>query len=340
MSAVRLRRAAPTTRAATATAPSARPWPRHAGSPRASHASCRRTTSTSSSRSPPSFAPWHSPIRTKLFDLLFAAASETLLELGRDPRWLGAQLGVTAVLHTWTRELDFHPHLHCIVTGGGLTEDGAAWKNARKNFLLPVRVMGALFRGKMLSKLRHALQRGRLDLGGLSPEAVRARLDGLQQVDWVVYAKRPFGGAHHVVRYLGRYTHRAGISNHRLVSLEDEKVTFRTKNGKTLTLHPVEFLDRFVQHVLPPRFVRIRHVGLMAPGNVTRRLDKARKLLTPRRVAGDGAAPQPEPLDVLDWRQLFARLTGIDLRRCRACGAMAVERRPLPERARAPPEAA
>jgi hypothetical protein len=163
----------------------------------------------------------------ELFDMVFAAASETLLELGRDSRWLGAQLGVTAVLHTWTRELVFHPHVHCIVTGGGLTDDGSAWRSARKNCLVPVHVMGALFRGKTISKIRRAQQRGRLELGSSSPQQLRDTLDRLQAIDWIVYAKRPFGGALQVVRYLGRYTHRAGISNQRLVSLEDDKVTFR-----------------------------------------------------------------------------------------------------------------
>jgi len=270
--------------------------------------------------------------------MLFAAASETLLQLGRDPQWLGAQLGITAVLHTWTRELVFHPHVHCIVTGGGLTDDGSTWISARRNFLLPVHVMGALFRGKMLSKIRRALQRGRLELGSSSPQHVRHTLDRLQAIGWVVYAKRPFGGALQIVRYLGRYTHRTGISNQRLVSLADDKVTFRTKDGKSLTLPAVEFLARFVAHVLPPGFVRIRHFGLMAPANVTGRLERARELLMSRRVASD--CPTAAPVDRLDWRQLLARLTGIDLGRCTACGAMAVVRRPLPELARAPPEAA
>jgi hypothetical protein len=154
-----------------------------------------------------------------VFDMLFAAASETLLELGRDPRWLGARLGITAVLHTWTRELVFHPHLHCIVTGGGLTPDGTAWRSCRRDFLLPVRVMGALFRGKLLAKLRDA--RGRGELGQASDAEAFARLlDRLHRTNWVVYAKRPFGGAEQVVRYLGRYTHRIGIRNQRLVSLE------------------------------------------------------------------------------------------------------------------------
>ena len=276
-----------------------------------------------------------------MFDMLFACASETLLELGGDARWLGAQLGVTAVLHTWTRELGFHPHLHCIVTGGGLTPDGSAWRSTRRNFLLPVRVMGALFRGKLLSRLRRHQQRGRLDLGSLSPAQLVCVLDRLQRARWIVYAKRPFGGAEHVVRYLGRYTHRTGISNQRLVSLERDLVTFRTKDGKSLALPATEFLARFVSHVLPAGFVRIRHYGLMAPSNVTGRLKLARqRLLAARRRIASDLAPDADPLETLAWRELLMRLTGIDLQRCATCGALAVVRRPLTEQPRAPPVAA
>jgi hypothetical protein len=281
----------------------------------------------------------------RLFEMLFEAASETLLDLGRDPKWLGAQLGVTAVLHTWTRELAFHPHLHCIVTGGGLTDDATVWRSCKRDFLLPVRVMGALFRGKLLAKLRHAHSRGRLDLGPepLDPEGFRILLDRLERTDWVVYAKRPFGGAEHVVRYLGRYTHRIGISNRRLVSFTHGEVTFRTKSGKSITLAADEFLTRFVQHVLPAGFVKIRHYGLMAPSHATTTLEVARRLLdrSSQRASRDAAtAPSPAPAADLAWRELLCELTGIDLRRCPACGAMAVVRRPLELQPRAPPEAA
>jgi hypothetical protein len=277
-----------------------------------------------------------------LFDMLFAAASETLLELGRDPKWLGAELGVTSVLHTWTRELVFHPHLHCIVTGGGLTADGAGWQRCKRDFLLPVRVMGALFRGKMLSRIRR--DRARLDLGPkwLDPEGFDAMVDRLHRTDWVVYAKRPFGGAEHVVRYLGRYTHRIGISNQRIVSLQRGEVTFRSKSGKSLTLPAQEFLSRFVQHVLPAGFVKIRHCGLMAPSHATTRLEQARRILEalPPR-AHDNARPRTSDAvdSELGWRELLLSLTGIDLRRCPGCGEAAVVRRPLPQ-PRAPPEAA
>ena len=251
---------------------------------------------------------------------------------------------MTAVLHTWTRELTYHPHLHCIVTGGGLTDDATEWRSCKRKFLLPVRVIGALFRGKLLAYLRDAYEHGRLDLGPAEadPGAFAALLDRLYRTDWVVYAKRPFGGAEQVVRYLGRYTHRIGISNHRLVSLKKGEVTFRTKNGKTLTLSAHEFLERFVQHVLPSGFVKIRHYGLMAPSHATTTLETARQLLirSPRRDLHAQAPIAPVPAPDLPWRLLLRDLTGVDLGRCPACGAMAVVRRPLETHARAPPEAA
>ncbi len=252
------------------------------------------------------------------------------------------------MLHTWTRELAFHPHLHCIVTGGGLTADGTEWRRSKRDFLLPVHVMGALFRGKMCSKLRDAHARGRLDLGPepVDPEGLSILLDGLQRRDWVLYAKRPFGGAEHVVRYLGRYTHRIGISNQRLVSLHNGEVTFRTKNGKAITLGAQDFLGRFLQHVLPPGFVKIRHYGLMAPSHATTRLSVARTLLdsSRRRTRDQGSPPSlgGSTDAALPWQELLRQLTGIDVRRCPACGAIAVVRRPLDMHAlaRAPPEAA
>ena len=203
--------------------------------------------------------------REAVFDMLFASAAQTLLTLARDPKRLGAELGVTMVLHTWTRELHFHPHVHAIVTGGGLTADDASWVRSRSDFLFPVRVMGALFRGKMLAALERAHARARIDLGGADTEALRHK-------PWIVYAKRPFGGPEQVVRYLGRYTHRVGISNQRLVSMDERGVTFRTKDGKTTAVPGPELLARFVQHVLPPRFVKIRHYGLHSASHATTRL--------------------------------------------------------------------
>ncbi len=195
------------------------------------------------------------------------AAAQTLLALGRDPKRLGAELGITAVLHTWTRELEFHPHVHCIVTAGGLTADRRRWRPARPRHLFPVQVLGALFRGKVLDALQRRVARG--DLSSRDPVATRRTLGALHGTPWLVYVKRPFGGAQRLFQYLGRYTHRVGLSNQRLVAVTPEAVTFRTKDGRTTTLHPEEFLRRLLLHVLPAGFVKIRHSGLFASRQVS-----------------------------------------------------------------------
>jgi hypothetical protein len=272
--------------------------------------------------------------RNALFDMLFASAAQTLLALARDPKRLGAELGVTMVLHTWTRGLLFHPHVHAIVTGGGLTGDGTRWVAAPRNFLFPVRVMGALFRGKMLAALERAHSLGRINLG-------KVDLQALRKTSWIVYAKRPFGGPEHVIRYLGRYTHRVGISNQRLVGMDERGVTFRTKDGKTITIPGVEMLARFVQHVLPPRFVKIRHYGLHAPSNATTRLALARQKLAPTSAAPPASPDAPAAQQPPDCRELLLRLAGIDISLCPACHQPALIRQALPAtRSRAPPEAA
>jgi len=276
--------------------------------------------------------------RCLVFDALFAAASATLLEFGRDPKRLGAELGITSVLHTWTRDLRFHPHVHCIVTGGGLSPDGEKWVAAPKNYLFPVRALGEVFRGKLLDTLRNAHNGGLLCFDGpgasyADPEEFSALCDRLQKVRWVVYCKPPFGDQAQVFRYLGQYTHRVGISNHRLVSLDQRGVTFRTHSPNTVTLSPDQFLRRFVLHVLPKGFVKIRHHGLFAAGNVHTKLAAARSLLT-SAAQGDSKSTSPPqeqtpPLAPRDFRDHMLALTGLDLRRCRRCGALAVVRCPL-----------
>jgi hypothetical protein len=268
--------------------------------------------------------------RELFFDAMFSAGSQTLLELGQDEKRLGGQLGLTAVLHTWTRDLRFHPHLHCIVTGGGLTPDGTRWKACKQDYLFPVRVLSSLFQGKLLAILDAAHLEGRLLLQGVhgfrgqDDDVAWKRLKRkLYRTKWVSYAKRPFAGAEAVYQYLGRYTHRVGLSNHRLVSATDDGITFRTHGEATVTLPPHEFLRRFLLHVLPPRFVKLRHYGLLAPGNVNTRLVTARRLLdaaskptsTPHPPAPAVEAKVPE-----DWRALLLRLTGLDLTRCPHCG--------------------
>jgi len=267
------------------------------------------------------------------FNLIFAAAAETLLDLARDPKRLGARLGFTAVLHTWSRKLTFHPHVHCIVTGGGLAADGSAWIPARcrGRYLFPQHVLGDLFRGKFLAGLRRLRDDGRLCFDGCCADraptpAFNRLLDTMYRTDWVVYAKRPFAGAEHVYEYLGRYTHRTGISNHRLRSFDDRGVTFATKDGKSITVAPDEFIRRFLLHVLPDRFVKIRHYGLLAPSNATTALERARQLLLEQTSVPRLSPPPTVPKD---WRELLLDLTGHDISRCPRCAVGKMIRHPL-----------
>jgi hypothetical protein len=263
-----------------------------------------------------------------VFALLMRAAAQTLLTLGRDPKRLGAELGITAVLHTWTRELEFHPHVHCIVTAGGLTEDRRRWRPARRRHLFPVKVLGALFRGKVLAALQRDLVRGALS--SPDPVATRRTIRALHQTPWLVYVKRPFGGAKRLFHYLGRYTHRVGLSNQRLVAGTDDAVTFRTKDGRTATLHPEEFLRRLLLHVLPSGFVKIRHSGLFASRQVSTALPIARQLLAQRTPIERQATPS-------SYAALLQRLTGIDITRCPRCEQSPLDRRVLTPYAGRPP---
>ena len=262
----------------------------------------------------------------RFYELLFRAASATLLALCADPGRLGAQPGITAVLHTWTRDLRLHPHLHCIVTGGGLSRDGTRWIAARQRYLLPAKVVSRLFRGKLVAALEEAHAAGELSCAATADFArLRRRLFAKE---WVVYAKRPFGGAQAVFSYLGRYTHRVAISNRRLLSMDGRGVRFLVRGSKIATLAPQDFIGRFLQHVLPEGFVKIRHYGLLAAGNVNTRLAAARRLL-------DGRHPLPGPVLValalfvalwrppseqLGWRERLLLLTGVDPLRCPRCG--------------------
>src|SRR5215471_3195367 len=241
----------------------------------------------------------------RLYDLLFQTASQTLLTLAADRKRLGAHIGVTALLHTWGQNLLFHPHLHCVVTGGGLSADGRRWIAARRGYLLPVKVLGRLFRGKFLAGVKEAYQAGQLTFGGsvaalADPQVFRRWLDALYRQDWVVYAKRPFGGAQQVFRYLGRYSHRVAIANSRLLTLQDGQVSFHWKDyaddqrTKLMRLTADEFIRRFLLHVLPKRFVRIRHYGLFAGRQVSTRLVRCRQLL---------GVPDVEPAVEPAWLQ-------------------------------------
>ena len=213
--------------------------------------------------------------KRRLFSLLFEASAATLLEVAGDPKHLGAEVGFLSILHTWGQKLDRHPHIHCVVPGGGLSLDHARWIGARSHFFLPVRVLSRVFRGKFVAGLRRAFHHDQLALKGAcaslnSDRAFAAFLRTLFRQDWVVYAKPPFGGPEHVLQYLARYTHRVAISNHRLVAVSDTAVSFRWKDyahasrQRTMTIAPDEFLRRFLQHVLPRGFPRIRYFGWLA----------------------------------------------------------------------------
>lgn len=244
--------------------------------------------------------------RRLLYDLLFRAATETLRELALDPRHLGARIGGLLVLHTWGQNLEHHPHVHGVIPGGGLSLDGQRWVASRASFFLPVKVLSRVFRGKFLAELRAMAQRGELQLPGqlaplARPQEWQRFQRGLAQREWVVYAKPPFGGPEQVLKYLARYTHRVAISNERLLRHQEGQVTFSWKNyaaggsRQQMTLSGVEFLRRFLQHVLPKGFVRIRQFGLWSNGQRAKQLARCRELLAAVRPA-EVPASAPEPL--------------------------------------------
>jgi len=259
-----------------------------------------------------------------LYGLLFQAARETLATFGEDPHHLGGEVGGLAILHTWGQTLEQHLHLHCVVPGGALSRDGARWLPAKRGFLFPVRALARVFRGKYIAGLQRAFAQGVLRFAGgvaplAEPVAFRQFLAPLRASDWVVYAKPPFGGPAQVLEYLGRYTHRVAISNDRLVSLEAGQARFRWRDYahanrvKTMTLAADEFLRRFLLHVLPGGFVRIRHFGFLANRGRTAKLARCRALLA--------AGPPPVPAGPEPVATLMLRVTGVDITQCPVCGA-------------------
>ena len=252
-----------------------------------------------------------------VYDILFKTAAETLLTIARDPKHLGAQIGVTMVLHTWGSALTHHPHVHCIVPGGGLSLDGQHWRACKPGFFLPVRVLSRLFRRLFLEQLNTAHRAGDLQFFGqhqaLSDhQTFTGWLTPLQSMDWVVYAKRPFAGPEAVLAYLSRYTHRVAISNSRLIAYDSRGVTFQWKDYrrkgreryKTMTLDTDEFIRRFLIHVLPCGFHRIRHYGLLANGVRRENLTKIRSLLaceTPLLVTDDDDGRSESKLPLSPW---------------------------------------
>jgi predicted RNA-binding Zn-ribbon protein involved in translation (DUF1610 family) len=278
--------------------------------------------------------------RERMFALMFEAASKTVLILSRDKKRLGGMPAVTMVLHTWTRELAFHPHVHAIVSAGALNDEGE-WLESRQNFLFPVKVMARLFRRLFREALLKAFEADELTVRAEHDAPMRR---ALFETKWNVYAKAPFGGAEQVYSYLGRYTHRVGISNARILRADDQRVEFATKNGRTCSLAPVEFLHRFLLHVLPKGFHKIRHYGLCSTHHVAAgTIGKVRALLQPTALARADSKPNPstaaaagdaEPAKAPEtWEECVMALTGIDVLRCPRCAEGRLVRCPLDEHA-------
>lgn len=263
-----------------------------------------------------------------VYSILFRTAAETLRRIAADPKHLGAEIGLVAVLHTWGQNLHHHPHVHCVVPGGGPSLDGTRWVGCRPGFFLPVRVLSRLFRRLFLDQLRAAFEAGDLRFFGelvelAEPITFTHRLRALRRIDWVVYAKPPFGGPQQVLAYLGRYTHRVAIANSRLVSVTDHDVAFRWKDyrhhgkSKLMTLDAHEFIRRFLLHTLPDGFHRIRHYGFLANGHRTDKLALCRRLLDPPAPEPtDKPAEDPAPVPTHD--------------RCPCCGGAMITLRTLP----------
>ncbi len=276
-----------------------------------------------------------------LYGLLFQAVSDTLIEFGANPRWLGGAIAATLVLHTWGQNLGQHPHLHALIAAGALAPDGH-WITSRRGFLFPVKALSPVFRGKFLAGLKQLFSGGTLKLAGssapLADLPARCRLfNTLYEKPWVVYAKRPFGGPQQVLDYLGRYTHRVALSNSRLVSLTDTEVRFRYKDyahgnrRKVLALEPPEFIRRFLLHVLPQRFMRIRHYGILANRAKREKLAQARNALDYQ--------PAPQPPEPESVAAFWLRVASLDIHQCPHCktGRMLVIGPISAPRARAPP---
>jgi hypothetical protein len=258
----------------------------------------------------------------EIYSILFQAASETLLELARDRKYLGAEIGFTSILHTWGQNLMHHPHVHCIVPSGGLSLDGVRWINSRENFFIPVKVLSRKFRGKFLYYLKKSYYNNELKLIGdnhelLENQAFQCFRDKLYKKEWIVYCKPPFSSAEHVLEYLGRYTHRVAISNNRLVFFDNGYVTFKWRDyrdnnkQKFMTVTAEEFIRRFLMHVLPDKFVKIRHYGILSNRNRVTKLKKCKELT--------GTVFKITSISKLSSTELLFKLTGIDLNICPCC---------------------
>ena len=280
-----------------------------------------------------------------VYSILFRATAETLQTIAADPKHLGAEIGFLAVLHTWGQNLLFHPHLHCVIPGGGISPDGKHWIACRPGFFLSVRVLSRLFRRLFLEHLKVAYETGKLQFFSSldrlrDPKEFASYLIPLRQAEWVVYAKPPFGGPEQVLNYLGRYTHRVAISNNRLLDIDHGKISFRWKDyrddsrQKTMTLEADEFIRRFLLHVLPDGFQRLRHYGFLSRRYRQAKLALCRQLLGVNLTLTVTVTQQDKP----DYRDLCEKLTGQSLRECPVCHAgQMVVIAILPALDRAPP---
>lgn len=253
----------------------------------------------------------------EIYNILFKAASEALLQLGKDPKRLGAEIGFVSILHTWGQNLMDHPHLHCIVPGGGLSFDGSRWIHTRKRCFVPVKVLSRLFRGKFLTYLKEAYHDHDLKFTG--QQQFQGLLNELYEKEWVVYCKPPFGSPEQVVEYLGRYTHKVAISNNRIIKIENGRVTFRWRDyrggnqNKFMTVEAFEFIRRFMLHILPDNFVKIRYYGLLSNRNRHTKLKRCQEVLN---VVLNEKQSLTTPTS---WEELILKLTGNDPKTCPCC---------------------
>ena len=256
----------------------------------------------------------------EMYSMLFTAVSETLLELGKDKKYLNADIGFTTILHTWGQNLMYHPHIHCIVPGGGLSTNNSKWIKSKKKFFIPVKVLSRKFRGKYLFYLNELYKKNKLKFPKSISEFQFKELfnefkDSLYKKEWIVYSKAPFSSAEYVLKYLGRYTHRVAISDNRIIKVDKEKIVFKWRDykdknkEKIMSLNPREFIRRFSMHILPDRFVKIRHYGIL--GNRNKKL-KFKRCVEIFRI-------KPKEFENLSSAELFLKLTGIKIGKCKDC---------------------
>jgi hypothetical protein len=269
----------------------------------------------------------------EMYSLLFKAVSETLMELSKDRKYLGAEIGFTSILHTWGQNLMNHPHIHCVVPSGGLSNDGQRWINSKEKFFIPVKVLSRKFRGKFLFYLKKLFCEKGLKLIGENSELakqdiLKLYIDKLYSNEWIVYCKAPFGSAEAVLQYLGRYTHRVAISNNRIIHVENGLVVFKWRDyadnnkEKFMTVTAEEFIRRFIMHILPSKFVKIRHYGILSNRSRVRKLKRCKAILGVRK-----SAENLKKLSELTTAELFLKITGVDILKCPCCSGGKMERK-------------